>query len=473
MEPAVVLVGRPNVGKSTLFNRLSRQRLAITADQAGVTRDRQFATCHIAERVVLLVDTGGFLSATDDDLLRAALRQTQLAIEEAHLVVLLTDARQGVTPDDFALADLLRRAGKPTIAAVNKVDGGRHENLVFDFYRLGLGDPLGISAEHAYGINELQELIDERLSGLGFEAPRPEDEEEEAGADAQGDEAGAAPPEEPMVRLAIIGRPNVGKSSLVNALVGEERSVVHALPGTTRDSIDSELLHDGRRYLLIDTAGIRRRGKIADAVESFSVMRTVASLSRCDVAAVLLDAVEGLTEQDAHVAGAAWEGGRGVVLVVNKWDLVADKDTHTAGTFAKRLMDELPFLVGAPIVFTSTVTRKNIFRLLRHAAEVRDAGAVRFETSAVNQVLEQAQRDNPAPYRSGGASRGKIFYGAQVGVLPPRFVLFSNVGAGQDLHFSYLRFLENRIRDAFGFQGNPVVVSLRKRTRPPRARSGR
>ena len=426
-------MGRPNVGKSTLFNRISGRRKAITDGRPGSTRDRNYAQTSWQGTAFELIDTGGLLLETDDPLLGPASAQSRRAIEEADRVILVVDARAGLLPDDMAIAAQLRRSGKPVTLAVNKVE--REDDGAADFARLGFERMVSISAEHGIGVGD---LLDDALAGL----PRLEVPEEEAPA-----------------RLALVGRPNVGKSSLLNRLLNAERAVVSPIPGTTRDAVDSLLVRGEERYLFVDTAGIRKQRLLKEAVDHVSVVQARRSIERCDVAIVVLDADEGLKEMDATIAGYAHEAGRGIVVAVNKWDLAKERSLKMRA-FEQDVRELLKFLSYAPIVFVSARTGRGLGDLLRHAREVREASRTRVTTGQLNRVLARAA-EQLAPKAAKGADAVKILYASQIGVAPPTFLVRLNHPVS--LHFSYRRYLENQLRAAFGFQGSPIVLKVQTR----------
>ncbi len=435
--PLVAIVGRPNVGKSTLFNRIAGERLAIVQDRPGVTRDRLYTRSEWRLHAFNLVDTGGLELAADDPLVNHIRAQVEFAIDEADVICFVVDGTAGGTVPDAEIADLLRRSGKPVVVAVNKVDNQARQDLVHDFYSLGFDALVNVSAEHGLGIGDLLDAFLERMAAS------------EAGEDEGEDET---------VRIAVIGRPNVGKSSLVNTLLGEERVLVSEQAGTTRDAIDTPLTYGDQSFILIDTAGVRKRGKIYERTEKYSVLRALRAIERCDVAVVLIDAVEGLVEQDKHVAGFALEAGKALLIAVNKWDAV-EKDTKTAQEFERKMRLELPFLAWAPIIFISALTGRKVTRVLETAAEAAENHALRIATSTVNTVVQEAVTMVPPPTDKG--RRLKIMYCTQIGVKPPTFAVFVN--DPELMHFSYRRYLENHLRDSFGFQGTPIRLSIRAR----------
>jgi len=431
----VAIVGRPNVGKSALFNRIAGRRLAIVEGEPGVTRDRIYAECQWQGRRFILVDTGGIDFGAREGFAALARRQAELAVEEADVILFVVDARDGLVAPDQEVAGALRRSQKPVLVVANKVDHRRLVPQAAEFYALGLGDPLPVSAEHGLGIADLLDRMIQLLPAGG--------EEDEA---------------EDEVRVAVIGRPNVGKSSLVNRMLGEERSIVTEIPGTTRDALDSHMTRDGIRYTLIDTAGIRRRSRIEEPVERYSVIRALRAVDRADVCVLLLDATELVTEQDKRIAGYAHEAGKGMIIGVNKWDLV-EKDDKTADRFEEQIREQLGFLQYAPILFLSAKTGQRVHRVFELAHYVANQHALRISTGRLNEVLHQATMRLEPPTDKG--ERLRIYYGTQSGVKPPTFVLFVN--EPKLMHYSYLRYLENQLRENFGFVGTPIRFRLRKR----------
>ena len=432
--PRIALVGRPNVGKSTLFNRICGRRKAITDARPGSTRDRNYAQSSWQGAAFELVDTGGLLLQTADPLLGPAAEQAKLAIKEADRVVFVVDARAGLLPDDGAIAQRLRRDGKSVVLAVNKVEKGGDE-VVADFMRLGFDTVVPISAEHGLGVGD---LLDEVLRGL----TRVE-----------------VPEEDRPLRLAFVGRPNVGKSSLLNRLLSEERAVVSPVPGTTRDAVDSLLVKDGKRYLFVDTAGIRRQRLLKEAVDHVSVVQSKKSIEHSDVAVLILSAEEGLREMDATIAGYIQEAGKGVLVAVNKWDLAEERKLTQKG-FREEIERHLKFLPWAPVIFISAQTGRGLTALLKAAERVQEQRLRRITTGELNRMLLRAQQAY-APKAEKGNADVKILYGAQIGVAPPRFSIALNHPV--NLHFSYKRYLENQIRQAFGFEGTPLVLKVRTR----------
>lgn len=436
-KPVVAIVGRPNVGKSTLFNRIVGARIAIVESEPGVTRDRLYQDAEWNGRNFTLVDTGGLDFQEAGEVIAGVRRQVELAIREADMILLVVDARAGLNPDDEEAALIIRKADKPTLLVANKVERYDSSLDLFDFYRLGLGDPIPVSA--AEGLNT-GDMLD-RLVNLF-----PPEENDEYPED--------------IVKIAVIGRPNVGKSSLVNAILGEERVIVSNIPGTTRDAIDTPFVRDGRNYVIIDTAGIRRRSRIARPTEKYSVIRSLRAIDRSDVVLTVIDAVDGVTEQDKRIAGYAHEAGKASVLVVNKWDLI-EKDNRTINRYTEKVRQELVFMQYAPLIFISAIMRKRVPKVLELVDFVAGQHALRITTSDLNNLIREATLQNPPP--SDKTRRLKILYATQGGVKPPRIILFVN--DPEIMHFSYLRYLENQLRSAYGFEGTPVRFILRKRTK--------
>ena len=457
-RPLLALVGRPNVGKSTLFNRLAGHRAAIVEDVPGVTRDRNYADLDWDGRALSVVDTGGFEPESKDRLLAQVRQQAQLAVDEAAAVILLVDGREGLTNVDRAVADLLRRAGKPLFVAVNKVDSTATEGQIplADFYELGFGEVHAVSAEHGRGVGDLVDAVVARL-GLPPAEP-PARETEEPGEVAEADRPRGD------IRLAIVGRPNVGKSTLVNALLGEERFVVSEVPGTTRDSIDSPLAHRDLRFVVTDTAGIRRKRAISQAVEAYSVVRAMKAIDRAEVVACLLDAGEAGVEQDARLLGLVAEKGKALVVVVNKWDL-AEKAGATREWYRKELLARLPFVSFAPFLFVSAREGRGVRRVLDQAARLCDQYRARLPTRELNELVEGLQEDHPAPLAHGHPV--KLYYAAQVAYAPPTFVIQCN--RPQAIGEPYRRYVENRMREAFGLEV-PMRIVFRERQRQKRRR---
>lgn len=435
-RPIVAIVGRPNVGKSTIFNRIIGDRLAIVEDKPGITRDRIYGIAEWMGTSFSIIDTGGIEIDGEDEMLKSVRMQAELAIEEADVIVFMVDAKSGVTPSDSEVAELLYRAQKPIILAVNKVDNMKRQDDIYEFYSLGFGDPIGISGSHGIGIGELLEAVAEKL-------PEKED-------DAYTDDT---------IRIAVIGRPNVGKSSLVNAILGEERVIVSDVAGTTRDAIDTPFERDDQKFVLIDTAGMRKRGKVYETTEKYSVMRAMQAIERADVVLVVINGEEGIIEQDKHIAGYAHEAGKASIFVVNKWDVV-EKDEKTMQQFTQRIRDHFLFMSYAPVVFVSAKTKQRLHRLLPVVVEASEQHAMRIQTHLLNDVISDAVAYNPPPTDKG--RRLKINYATQVAVKPPTILLFVN--DPEIMHFSYERYLENRIREVFRFEGTPIRLFTRKKS---------
>ena len=435
-KPVVAIVGRPNVGKSLLFNKLTGRRTAIVEDTPGVTRDRIYGDCEWNGRAFSLVDTGGIEPGTDSEMLQFMRRQAEIAIETADVIVMVTDVTVGLTAADSAVASMLQRAKKPVVLAVNKCDSvGPVNPDVYEFYALGLGDPIEVSAVHGHGTGD---LLDACVAAF------PPEEAEEADDD--------------VIKVAIIGKPNVGKSSLLNRILGEERAIVSDVAGTTRDAIDSDFENEFGRYRFIDTAGLRRRSKVDDAVERYSGLRTVSAIERADVCLILIDAREGVTEQDTKIAGLAHEAGKASVIVVNKWDAV-EKETGTMTRMTDDVRRDLPYMTYAPVVFLSALTGQRVDRIFEQINAVANAAAMRITTGMLNSILEDAMARVQPPSDKG--RRLKIYYMTQAGVKPPHFVIFCN--DARLFHFSYQRYLENQIRAVFGLTGTPVRLTIRQK----------
>jgi len=434
-KPVVAIVGRPNVGKSTLFNRLVGSRKAIVEDIPGVTRDRLYDNSDWAGRDFIIIDTGGIRFDEGDIFTREIKLQAELAVEEADVILFVVDAQDGVSHEDEQVANMLRKSKKPVVLAANKVENFDKQLDYYEFYKLGLGEPIPVSAMHGRNINELLDAVIAKF------APASEYNEDE---DA--------------IKIAIVGRPNVGKSSLVNALLGEERVIVSDVPGTTRDAIDTPFEYEGNKYILIDTAGIRKKSRIKEATERYSVIRTLKSVERADVVLTMLDASEGVIEQDKRVAGYVHEQGKANIIVVNKWDLI-EKDGQTMNRFDEDIREELKFLSYCPILYISALTRRRIFKILELVDFVSGQHNRRVQTAELNQVINEAMLLNPLP--GGGGKKIKIYYATQVRTAPPAFVFFANYP--DKVHFSYLRYLDNTLRKNFGFEGTPIKLMVRKR----------
>lgn len=433
MMPLVAIVGRPNVGKSTLFNRMLGHRKAIVDDMPGVTRDRNYGIVEKYDVPFTLIDTGGFEPVTEDRLLQQMREQSQLAIEEADVILFLMDGREGLTPADREVADMLRRVQKPVFYVVNKVDGEKIEEAASEFYALGVDNLFTISAEHNRGIGDLMDEVVKAFPRGGKDEV-PED----------------------VTKIAVIGRPNVGKSSIVNRLLGFERVVANPTPGTTRDSVDTYFTCNKKRFLLIDTAGIRRKGRVSQKLEKYSVVDALRSIERADVVLIVVNAEEGVTEQDAKIAGYAFEAGRACIMVVNKWDTL-EKETSTLGKFVDRIRMDFKFLSFAPIVFISALTGQRIHRVMEEVENVFEHYSKRVSTSELNRVFSEATIAHPPPIYMG--RRIKLYYATQVSAKPPTFMIFCNRPDG--IHFSYERYLINKLREAFGFSGTPLRLVLK------------
>ncbi len=433
-KPIVAIVGRPNVGKSTLFNIFADSRISIVEDTPGVTRDRLYAEAEWLDRRFTMVDTGGIEMQNTDSIAVSIREQAKIAIQEADVILFVCDARTGITNDDMEVAKLLRQSQKPVILAVNKADTPKQETEAYEFYSLGIGEPYLISASNRLNLGDLLDSIVEHF-------PKENDDDEE---------------EDDFIRVAIIGRPNVGKSSIFNDIIGQTRSIVSDVAGTTRDAIDVPVEKDGQKYLFIDTAGMRRKGRVDEPIEKYSVIRTLRAVDRSDVVLMVLNAVEGITEQDKKIAGYAHEAGKGIVIVVNKWDLY-EKDNNSTVEFTKNLRKELIFMPYANVVFVSALTQQRISRLPEMIKDAAESNAMRISTSVLNQVITDAVAMNQPPMEKG--KRLKILYTTQVKVKPPTFVIFCN--EPEIMHFSYQRYLENQLREAFGFMGTPINIIMR------------
>lgn len=428
------IVGRPNVGKSTLFNRLLGERKSIVDDTPGVTRDRIYGDVEWLTQTFRLIDTGG-IQLEDQDFGDEINMQVDIAIEEADVIIFLASAREGVTADDLAIARKLRKAGKPVVLAVNKADNEKLQMEVYDFYQLGLDDPITLSASHGIGIGDLLDRVMEKMPVRDLK------------------------PYEGVTSFCVIGRPNVGKSSLVNAILKEDRTIVSNVEGTTRDAIDTPFFYEGREYMIIDTAGIRKRGKIWENIEKYSILRAVSAIERSNVVLFLIDGEKGIRAQDKHVAGLAHEAGKGVIIVYNKWDAV-EKDEKTMQQITKKIREEFKYLDYAPVAFVSALTGAKVQNLIPLIDQVHEMCTLRVPTNVLNDVILDAQMVNPPKPHNG--RQLKIYYSSQVSVEPPTIVLFVN--DPELLHFSYTRYIENRLREAFGFTGTPIHITARKRS---------
>ena len=436
MKPIVAIVGRPNVGKSMLFNRLAGQRLSIVEDTPGVTRDRLYADCEWGGRTFTIVDTGGIEPNTDSEILQFMRDQAELAIQNANVIVLVCDIRTGVTAADQDVANMLLRSKKPVVLAVNKADSvGEPDPVFYEFYNLGLGDPVAVSAVHGHGTGD---LLEECLKY--FPAEDKDDTDDD------------------VIKVAVIGKPNAGKSSLINRILGEERVIVSNMAGTTRDAVDSYFENDKGKYLFIDTAGMRKKSKVVDRVEKFSVLRATMAIDRADVCLIMIDANDGVTDQDTKVAGLAHEAGKACIIVVNKWDLV-EKDGKTMDKMRQAIRADLGYMTYAPIVFISALTGQRVDRIFELINYVNEQATMRIKTGVLNSLLADATIRVQPPTDKG--RRLKIYYMTQIGVRPPHFVIFCN--DARLFHFSYQRYLENQIRDTFGMEGTPIRLTIRQK----------
>ncbi|MBR5925735.1 MAG: ribosome biogenesis GTPase Der [Firmicutes bacterium] len=435
-KPLVAVVGRPNVGKSTFFNKIVGRRVSIVEDTPGVTRDRIIAEAEWASKHFMLIDTGGIEPSSAEVIPMQMRAQAEIAMEMADVIIFMVDAKDGLTTADREVADILRRKNKDVILVANKVDGRKLPDDFYDLYELGLGEPFAVSSANQTGLGD---VLDEVLAKIPWADYDKEDDEDN-------------------VKIAIIGRPNVGKSSIVNALVGEERVIVSDIAGTTRDSIDTPFEKDGTKYTLIDTAGIRRRSKIYDDIEKFSVVRAVAAIERCDVALLVIDATRGVADQDKRIAGLAHEAGKGIIIVVNKWDLVS-KETNTMRDMTNKIKGELVFMDYAPVIFTSAVKGTRLPQLIDMAKGVSESRAMRVSTGQLNALIQDAMMMQNPPTDKG--KRLKIYYVSQIGVKPPLFSF--QVNDRLLMHFSYSRYLENKIRAAYGFEGTSIKFVFREK----------
>lgn len=435
-KPVVAIVGRPNVGKSTIFNRIVGERISIVEDVSGVTRDRIYAEAEWLGKEFSLIDTGG-ITMEDEPLNQQIRNQAQIAIDEADVIIMLTSIREGVTDADEVVAPMLYRSGKPVVLAVNKADNPESRAYSYEFYSLGLGDPYPISGSHGLGLGDLLDAVI-----ANFPADLEDDYDEDT------------------IRFSVIGRPNVGKSSIVNAIVGEDRVIVSDIEGTTREAVDTRFVtDDGREFAIIDTAGIRKKGKVYENTEKYSVLRALRAIERSNVVLCVINAEEGIREQDKKVFGYAHEAGKGIIIVVNKWDTI-EKETNTLRDFELEVREEFRYLSYAPIVFVSATTKKRLDKLPDIIEQVHNNQNIRIQSSILNDVVMDAVATNPTPTDKG--KRLKIFYTTQVSVSPPTFIIFVN--DPELLHFSYKRFLENRFRATFNFEGTPIHIIARRRT---------
>ena len=435
-KPVVAIVGRPNVGKSTLFNALAGEKISIVKDTPGVTRDRIYADVEWLDKSFTLIDTGGIEPESSDIILSQMREQAQIAIDTADVIIFITDVRQGLVDSDAKVADMLRRSKKPVILVVNKVDSVQKYMMeVYEFYNLGIGDPIPISAANRMGLGD---MLDEVIKEFPEEAEVQEDSD--------------------IPKISVVGKPNVGKSSLINKLLGEERVIVSDIAGTTRDAVDTKVSWQGRDYIFIDTAGLRRKGKVKEDIERYSVIRTVTAVERADVVVIVIDATEGVTEQDAKIAGIAHEKGKGVIIAVNKWDAI-EKNDKTIYKHTNRIREVLAYMPYAEIVFISAKTGLRIPKMFETIDAVIENQTLRVQTGVLNEILSEAVALQQPPSDRG--KRLKIYYMTQIGVKPPTFVIFVN--DKELMHFSYTRYLENKIRDAFGFRGTSLKFYIRER----------
>ncbi|MEG7531530.1 MAG: ribosome biogenesis GTPase Der [Hungatella sp.] len=436
-KPIVAIVGRPNVGKSTLFNSIAGEPISIVKDTPGVTRDRIYADCTWLDMNFTLIDTGGIEPDTSDVILTQMREQAEIAIDTADVIVFIVDVKQGLVDADFRVADMLRKSKKPVLLVVNKVDSfEKYGNDIYEFYNLGIGDPIGVSAASRLGIGDLLDEVAKH-----FSTEQLEEEEDD------------------RPRIAVVGKPNVGKSSIINKLIGENRVIVSDIAGTTRDAVDTEVLHNGTEYVFIDTAGLRRKSKIKEELERYSIIRTVTAVERADVVVVVIDAEEGVTEQDAKIAGIAHERGKGIIVAVNKWDAI-EKNDKTIYEFTRKVQDTLAFMQYAEIIFISALTGQRMNKLFDTIDMVRENQTLRIATGVLNEIMTEAVALQQAPSDKG--KRLKLYYITQVAVKPPTFVIFVN--DKELMHFSYTRYIENRIREAFGFRGTSLKFIARERS---------
>ncbi|WP_303864583.1 ribosome biogenesis GTPase Der [Alkalibaculum bacchi] len=435
-KPIVAVVGRPNVGKSTLFNKVAGSRISIVEDTPGVTRDRIFADCEWLGHKFTMIDTGGIEPFSKDIILSQMRRQAQIAIDMADVILLLVDGREGMTAADLEVANMIRKTSTPIILVVNKIETKELDRNSYEFYNLGLGEPISISAEQGLGIGDLLDDVVE-----SFERSEVDFEEDE------------------RLKIAVLGKPNAGKSTLVNRLLGEDRVIVSNVPGTTRDAIDSSFKYYGEEYVLIDTAGLRRKNKIYDEIERYSILRAVTAVERADVCLLLIDAEYGITEQDAKIAGIAHNRGKASIIVVNKWDKI-EKDNHTTKSFEKDIRETLSFMSYAPILYISALEGQRVNKIMETVLQVASEHAKRITTGMLNDIISEAILLNQPPADKG--RRLKIYYATQASVKPPTFILFVN--NKELIHFSYVRYLENQVRNSFGFIGTPIIFLVREKT---------
>lgn len=435
MRPVVCIVGRPNVGKSTLFNKIVGRRIAITEDRPGVTRDRIYAEAEWLNNYFILIDTGGIEPYSDDIILSQIKRQAEIAIDTADVILFVVDGLGGITSTDREIANILRKSGKEVLLVCNKIDTPKTPDEIYEFYELGFGEPIVVSAGQSLGLGD---LLDEIIKKF----PENKDTDYEEG----------------VIKASIIGKPNVGKSSLINNVLGENRVIVSNVPGTTRDAVDTPFTYKGDKYVFIDTAGVRRKRSISENIERYSVIRTLTAIERSDVSILVIDATVGVTEQDAKIAGYAHERGKGLIIAVNKWDLI-EKSNKTYREFEKNIKNTLSFVTYAPIVFISAKTGKRVDKLLQIIKEVYNSYTKRISTGVLNDIINESVLLNQPPTDKG--RRLKIYYGTQVGVMPPKFVIFIN--DKELLHFSYERYLENQIRLNFGYEGTPLQFEFKEK----------
>lgn len=436
MERAVLcIVGKPNVGKSTLFNRIVGRRISITEDTPGVTRDRIYAEGEWLGNYFTVIDTGGLEPSNEEIIMSNIKKQAAVAIDTADVILFVVDGKEGLTEVDREVGSILRKSGKKVVLACNKIDSPNKMDSIYEFYELGLGEPIVVSAEQGLGIGD---LLDEVVENF------PDDRDTEYDPD--------------IIRVSLIGKPNVGKSSLINNILGEERVIVTDIPGTTRDAVDSLVTYEGEKYIFIDTAGLRKKKKIYEDIERYSVVRTLAAVDRSNICVLVIDAEEGITEQDTKIAGYAHDNGKGMIIAVNKWDLI-DKDNDSVNEFTKDIRDKLGFILYAPIVFISALTGQRVNKLLQMIKLVNNNYNLRIKTGVLNDIINQAVLMNQPPSDKG--KRAKIYYGTQVSVRPPKFVIFVN--DKELMHFSYVRYLENQIRSHFGFDGVPIQIGFREK----------
>ena len=435
-RPIVAIVGRPNVGKSTFVNRLAGARNSIVDDLPGVTRDRIYFDVEWQNKVFTCIDTGGIIPNDDDEIMLSIFDQAKIACEEADKIIFLVDGKDGVNPVDYDIANILRQSKKPVFLAVNKIDGPNAQYMTSDFYSLAIGEPIGISALHGSGgVGDLLELVTE-----DFEIDEEQDEDK-------------------AIKIAIVGRPNAGKSSIVNAVLNKERVIVSNVSGTTRDSIDARLNHNGQEFVIVDTAGIRKKSKVDWGVEKFAVDRAIRSIRDCDVAVLVIDATEGISDQDKRISSIITEAGKGLIVAINKWDLIEEKKSNTINQFDKKLSQDIPFLSYAPKIYISAVTKQRLGQIFEKAVEVYEQSTKRVSTGLLNKIINEAYALNPP--QSIKNNRLKILYSTQANIQPPTFVLFAN--SADLLKDHYKRYLENKLREAFGFFGTPIRISVRER----------